>query len=94
MAYDKTKDPYEQSPETQFLGRKARVVTPSNTTDLDPYPNTVVVTAAGNLVVLPLENADGDTITFTAAPVGFYVPFRVRRVLATGTTASVATIDG
>ncbi len=96
MAYDATKDPqsgYDVKGPFSF-GTKGRVVTPSDTTDLDPYAKAVVVTAAGNLVILPVKNADGTTLTFTNAPVGFVPPYRVRRVLSTGTTASVATIDG
>ena len=70
-----------------------------------PYPQAIVVTAAGNIVVLPMENDDDDTVTFTAAPCGFVPPFRVRRVtrparrrrlrrsadaMATGTVMSLA----
>jgi hypothetical protein len=80
---------------TEMIGRNSVAVTPSDTVDLASYPKAVVVTVAGNLVVLPLMAADdgSHTITFTAAVVGFVVPFRVRRVLSTGTTASLATID-
>ncbi len=92
--YDNTKDgAFSSSP--QGLGRTSNAVTPSDTVDFTKYPKTLVVTAAGNLVVLPLTAADdgAHTITFTGLPVGFIMPFRVRRVLATGTTASVATIE-
>lgn len=88
--YDSTKDP---KPNNAFVfGRKSRAVTPHNTTDLDPYAKIVVLTA-GTLVVLPIQNAEGVTVTFGELPVGYVVPFDVRRVLATGTTAGVATID-
>lgn len=53
----------------------------------------VVVFDAGNIVVIPAGNADADTDTYTvsatAADAGFALPVLVRRVLATGTTATV-----
>jgi hypothetical protein len=95
MPYDAAKDPlagYDPKGPRSF-GAKGRAVTPSNTVDLDPYAKAVVVTVAGDLTILPAKNADDATLTFEDCPVGFVPPFRVRRVLATGTTASVATID-
>jgi hypothetical protein len=94
--YNSSLDAYRSSVSgTEVIGRKSVAITPSDTVDLAAYPKAIVVTAAGNLVVLPLMAADdgSHTITFTAAVVGFVLPFRVRRVLATGTSASVATID-
>lgn len=81
-------------PSAASFGSKSRPITPSDSVDLDPYAKAIVVTGFGNLVILPVENTDDTTITFTDAPVGFVPPFRVRRVYATGTSASVATIDG
>lgn len=94
MSYDSTKGGGAMGVrDLASFGTKARVVTPHDTNDLDPYAKTIVVTAAGNLVILPMKNADGVTVTFTNAPVGFIPPYSVRRVLSTGTTASVATVD-
>lgn len=93
--YDPTKDSYGSfAIAGHGFGNNASAVTPSDTVDFAAYPKGVVVTVAGNLVVLPLKAADDGAhlITFTAAPVGFAVPFRVRRVMATGTTASVASL--
>jgi hypothetical protein len=75
-------------------GNNAAAVSPSDTVDFTSYPKAVVVTAAGNLVVLPLKAVDDGAhlITFTSVPVGFVVPFRVRRVMQTNTTASAAAI--
>ena len=72
---------------------KGKTVTPSDTVDLAAYAAGVVVVTAGNLKVLPSQNADADAVTFTNAPVGFIPPFQVRRVFATGTTAAVASLD-
>ena len=95
--YDKTIDQGADSDTTDvtIFGSKSRNITPSDTVDLTMYAKAIVVTAAGNLVILPVGNTDnaGGLVTFTAAPVGFIPPYRVRRVNATGTTASVSTID-
>lgn len=94
MPYSATDDPHTDTMHgLMTLGRKGRAVVPSDATDIVPYAKAVVVTVAGNLVILPTQNADGQTITFTGAPVGFVPPYEVRRVYATGTTASVATVD-
>lgn len=96
--YDATKDPYTTfaaNPET--FGANCAAVTPSDTVDFTSYPKGIVVTSVAggaNLVVLPLKAVDDGShlITFTGVSVQFVVPFRVRRVMSTGTTASVATI--
>ncbi|SFZ86012.1 hypothetical protein SAMN02983003_3184 [Devosia enhydra] len=95
MPYDASKDPFAlAAPALLGFGKSGRVVTPHNTNDLNPYAKAIQVVAAGNLVYLPVGNADGDNITVTSAPVGYMPPHRVRRVLATGTTATVVTVDG
>lgn len=101
MAYDKSKDPNRAASNRTAELRvhrtsrhaKGKAITPNDTTDLTAYAAGIVVTAAGNLKVLPSQNADADTITFTGVTVGFVPPFQVRRVFATGTTASVASLD-
>jgi hypothetical protein len=95
--YDVTKDAYANfAPTLGVPGSNAAAITPSDTADLAAYPKAIVVTAAGNLVVLPLKAPDDGShlITFTALPVGYLLPFRVRRVMATGPTtlATVAAI--
>jgi hypothetical protein len=74
------------------FGRKGAAVVPSDSTDFAVFAKAIVVTAAGNLVIVPADNADNETITFTGVSVGFIPPYQVRRVLATGTTASAATV--
>lgn len=94
-SYVRTSDPYES---LQFglesRGTNSSAVVPSDTVDFTTYPKAIVVTVTGNLVVLPLKAADDSShlITFTGVAAGFVVPFRVRRVMVTGTTASCATI--
>lgn len=95
MPYDASKDIRQYpGPSSTSFGRKSRAVTPSDSTDLDPYAKAVVVLSVGDLVILPVDNADGSTVTFEDVPIGFIPPFQVRRVYATGTTATVATVDG
>ncbi len=99
MAYDKTKDPSTGNPYTSSRRKAARhpkgvTVVASDTVDLAAYAAGLVVITAGNIKYLPSQNADADTITVTAAPVGFIIPHQVRRVFATGTTGAVATLDG
>lgn len=94
MPYDKTQDPLTTFSATQGnFGSLGRNVTPSDSVDLAPYAKALVVTVAGNLVILPVQNADNASITFTGLQAGQLIPYRVRRVFATGTTASVATVD-
>lgn len=91
MPYDATKDLKQYpGPTLETLARVGRVVTPSNTTDLDPYAKGVVCLTEGNISILPIMNADGATIDFVGVPAGYIPPFQVRRVMSTGTTCTVA----
>ena len=92
MPYDATKDTNQtNSMKTKDgVGARAVIVTPG-AADLDSYAKVVEVVTEGDLVYLPTMNADANTITVTAAPVGYRTPTNVRRVLA-GTTATVVAI--
>ena len=93
MAYDRTKDPFASSASTPTsFGGSARTVSPSNTTDLDPYAR-LLVTVGGTLAVVPKRQANDTAVDLGTVAAGFVVPFEVRRVYATGTTATVITID-
>lgn len=74
--------------------RRAAAVTPSDTVDLTTYAKALYVGAAGNVRVLTVGGEDADATTFANHPVG-WLPVQVRRVLATGTTATqiVAAFD-
>ena len=74
--------------------RRAQAVTPSDTVDLGSYAKALYVGAAGNVRVLTVGGEDADAVTFANHPVG-WLPVQVRRVLATGTTATqiVAAFD-
>ena len=75
-------------------GRRAAAVTASDTVDLATYAKALYVGAAGNIRVLTVGGEDGEAVTFANHPVG-WLPVQVRRVLATGTTATqvVAVFD-
>ncbi len=68
-------------PSGQLIG-----VTPSDVTIYSPAIRQLYVGSAGNVSV---EDEAGNTVTFMNTPAGFYLtPFFVKKVLATGTTAS------
>ena len=70
---------------------RAAAVTPSDTVNIPALTGgsnngcVLYVGGAGNLKVL---TAGGDEVTFTAIPVGTFVPVQVLKVFATGTTAT------
>ncbi|TJW14461.1 MAG: hypothetical protein E5W82_10825 [Mesorhizobium sp.] len=87
-------DPWNVSPNESLFGQKGAEITPSDDTDLATVAKGLVVLAAGTLSFIPADNADGETITYGELPIGYIVPYFVRRVLSTGTSATVASIDG
>ncbi|MBM3496768.1 MAG: hypothetical protein FJX72_20970 [Armatimonadetes bacterium] len=77
----------------RYTGRQANLadpaehafaVTPNDSTDLTDWALALYVGVSGNVKVTTWA---GETVTFANAPVGV-LPVRVRRVFATGTTAS------
>jgi hypothetical protein len=69
--------------------RKIGAVTPNDSTDLADTPKALWVSAAGTLNVVALNDAANTGTALGTLPVGTLVPIRVRRVRATGTTATV-----
>lgn len=97
--YDPTKDVYGSFGATPgSSGANSAAVTPSDTVDFASYPKGLIVTSiagGATLTVLPLKAVDDGShlITFTGVTVGLVISaVRVRRVMSTGTLASVATI--
>lgn len=70
---------------------KAFAVTPNDSNDLAQPCDALFVAAAGNIVC---RNQIGQDITITSATVCSVIPFKVRRVLSTGTTATVVGLWG
>lgn len=76
------------------FGAKARAITPSDSADLNPAPvKAVVCLTAGNISVIPTGNADNAPVAFVGVSAGFVPPFQIRRVMATGTTCTVMTVE-
>lgn len=74
-------------------GRRGVAITPNDAADIPGGPvKAVVATSAGNLSVIPVDSSIA--IAFIAISAGFSPPYIVRRVMATGTTATVATVEG
>lgn len=66
-------------------------VTPNDGVDLMVPCEALLVNVAGNLV---FRNTVGTDITITGAVAGQVIPIKTRRVLATGTTATVTAMWG
>lgn len=65
---------------------KLVTITPSDTTVFSPAIRQIYVGTGGNVVVV---DAEGNTVTFSSVPSGFYItPVFVSKVKATGTTTS------
>lgn len=75
------------STDVESQGRGGFAVTPNDSTDLAMYAKALYIGGIGTVVVIPVGNADNQPVTFTNHPVG-YMPMQIRRVLATGTTAT------
>lgn len=86
-------DPYiREARGTSSFGRRGTVVVPSNTVDLATVAKSVVLLTAGNVSIIPAEETVA--LAFVDLPAGYIIPYQVRRVTSTGTTATVATIEG
>lgn len=81
----------DHPPSPQSLGRKGATITPG-ASDLPAGTKGVVLLTSGDVTIVPADNDDAATLTFTGAPAGFIPPYVVRRV--TAATATVATIEG
>ena len=63
----------------------AVAVTPSDSTNLTNTARALYIGGAGNVKV---DTAGGDTVTFNSVASGSVLPVRVKRVYATGTSAT------
>ncbi|MFO1126368.1 MAG: hypothetical protein U1E25_14565 [Methylocystis sp.] len=84
-------DPYKNSGgDLQSPGRRGFSITPGSS-DLATVAKSLAVLAAGNATIIPVGNADSETLTFTGLIAGQVIPYQVRRV--TAATATLATIE-
>lgn len=74
------------SPSATGPGRQAVAITPDNSTDLATTTRGLYVGAAGDVAVILAD--DSAAVTFTALAAGIVHPLAVKRVKATGTTAT------
>lgn len=88
--YDPAQDPYAQrSTAVNSSARLAAAVVPSDTVNLTPYAKDVYVGVTGDVTVVPVNATDdSQTVLFKAVPAGQRIGCQVRRVMATGTTAT------
>jgi len=89
--YDAAKDPLRNVVNTQ-VARYGPAPSLSDTVDLTEY-GVFVVVATGNITFLPVINDAADPITITGAPVGYMIPWQIRRIFATGTTATLRAVS-
>ncbi len=87
------KDKWPKNAGVSGFGRKFVVITASDSADLTVFPKAITVIGAGTLAIVPVDNADDEILTYPSVPVGFTPPFIVRRVMNTGTSATVVGVD-
>lgn len=69
-----------------YVPRGGFAVTPNDTTELGPPILTqLYIGSAGSLAII---TEDGSALTYPIVPAGTFLSMRIKRVLATGTTAS------
>lgn len=79
-------DPHESlTPGLNSPTMRAAEITPDDVTDISTTGTWVYVGTGGNVRV---TTAGGDVVTYTNAQDGSVLPVRVRRIWATGTTAT------
>lgn len=95
MAYDAAQDVLARGSSFGGKSRTGADAAKSDTVDFTPYARSIVLLTAGTLKIIPAKNDDAKPIAWTESlPAGWICPFRVRRVFATGTSATFATIEG
>lgn len=84
-----TQDPYApRSAAVASPSRGAAVITKSDTVD-QPYKS-IWVGGTGDITVLMMGATDtSQTVLFSAVPAGTLLPIQVRRVMSTGTSATL-----
>ena len=75
-----------------LIGRNGAAVTPSDSTNLT-NPGTLFIGTGGDIKVTLIDQDDGESLTFKNIPNGSNFPRIVKRVWATGTTATDIIVD-
>lgn len=69
--------------------RRLVTIAPNNSVDLAQPVRGIYVGGTGDLNVVAIDDADGATQTLSAVPQGTFVPITTKRVMSTGTTATL-----
>lgn len=81
---------YENSDGLTAQARRAVAVTPSDSVDLPTLtPKALWVAGAGAVTIIPVGDPTNTPVALGDLPVGTVIPIRARRVMATGTSATV-----
>ena len=78
-------DQYRNEFPAEGPARSATEITPNDTTDLTTPTRGIYLGASGNVKV---DMVDSGTVTFSSMAAGMVHPLRVKRIYATGTTAT------
>lgn len=95
MSYDREKDPFADRARSMAApASAARLLTPSDTQELDFYPKALRVylplsLGEATIRVTPLLAADDAAVTLTFLTGVFTEPLAIRRLWSTGTTPGV-----
>lgn len=84
-------DRYKDKADEQVLASSRRFspITPSNSTDLAEVPKALYVSVGGTLACYAADDDSDTSVSFGTVPTGTVLPIRPRRVLSTGTGATV-----
>ncbi|BCH33125.1 hypothetical protein MesoLjLc_50550 [Mesorhizobium sp. L-8-10] len=89
-------DPWDKTPDEQTFGRAGATITPNDNEDLETVSKGLYVLAEGTVAYIPANN-EGNSgaaiLTTGSLTAGSVIPYFVRRVMSTGTSATVASID-
>lgn len=81
-------DGYDKTPDEQTFGRTGVLITPSDTAELDEVCR-IYVLSAGTVSFVPVDSSVA--LTTGSLTAGSIIPYFVKQILSTGTTATVAT---
>ncbi len=76
----------------QMAAAGAYRVVPSDSADLSQTSRGIYIGGTGHLVVEMINDPVGTTVLWSALPVGTILPIQVRKILATGTTATLINV--
>lgn len=80
---------FPQSDTLDSQASKLTAITPNDAADLADTPKALWVSVTGTLAVVAAKDTANTGTQLGTVPAGTVIPIRVRRVMATGTTATV-----